>query len=154
MIMSRKNNVNPDHYKIAGRDRPGEDIIRARMKDSLSGAANMNWIPKSGGKSSGKVRSGLTRPSRAAAENRASQGITAGPQTSTKTGVVSGAKKLQSSRNFFDPDAASSPVAGAFGKTGSLSEPEEEMVHPKEDVQSERRDFIAERRRQDRRAKK
>jgi hypothetical protein len=24
--MSRKNNVNPDHYKVAGRDRPNEDI--------------------------------------------------------------------------------------------------------------------------------
>ncbi len=25
--MSRKNNVNPDHYKTAGRERQGEDII-------------------------------------------------------------------------------------------------------------------------------
>jgi hypothetical protein len=25
--MSRKNNVNPDYYKIAGRDRPNEDVI-------------------------------------------------------------------------------------------------------------------------------
>jgi len=24
--MSRKNNVNPDHYKVAGRDRQGEDV--------------------------------------------------------------------------------------------------------------------------------
>ena len=24
--MSHKNNVNPDHYKVAGRDRQGEDI--------------------------------------------------------------------------------------------------------------------------------
>jgi hypothetical protein len=24
--MSRKNNVNPDHYKVAGRDRPNEDL--------------------------------------------------------------------------------------------------------------------------------
>jgi hypothetical protein len=24
--MSRKNNVNPDHYKLAGRDRPNEDV--------------------------------------------------------------------------------------------------------------------------------
>jgi hypothetical protein len=25
--MSKKNNVNPDHYKTAGRERPGEDIV-------------------------------------------------------------------------------------------------------------------------------
>jgi hypothetical protein len=25
--VSRKNNVNPDHYKIAGRDRPNEDVV-------------------------------------------------------------------------------------------------------------------------------
>jgi hypothetical protein len=24
--MSRKNNVNPDYYKVAGRDRPNEDV--------------------------------------------------------------------------------------------------------------------------------
>ena len=24
--MSRKNNVNPDYYKLAGRDRPSEDV--------------------------------------------------------------------------------------------------------------------------------
>ena len=24
--MSRKNNVNPDYYKLAGRDRPNEDV--------------------------------------------------------------------------------------------------------------------------------
>jgi hypothetical protein len=36
--MSRKNNVNPDHYKVAGRDRP-DDNARAR-KD----------VPPTGGK--------------------------------------------------------------------------------------------------------
>ncbi len=25
--MSKKNNVNPDYYKIAGRDRPSENIL-------------------------------------------------------------------------------------------------------------------------------
>ena len=27
--MSRKNNVNPDYYKVAGRDRPNEDVAPA-----------------------------------------------------------------------------------------------------------------------------
>jgi hypothetical protein len=26
--MSRKSNVNPDHYKTAGRERPGQDIVQ------------------------------------------------------------------------------------------------------------------------------
>jgi len=30
--MSKKNNVNPDHYKIAGRERQGEDIIHGVYK--------------------------------------------------------------------------------------------------------------------------
>ena len=30
--MSKKNNVNPDHYKTAGRERPGEDIIHYAYK--------------------------------------------------------------------------------------------------------------------------
>jgi hypothetical protein len=30
--MSKKNNVNPDHYKTAGRERPGEDIVHYAYK--------------------------------------------------------------------------------------------------------------------------
>jgi hypothetical protein len=30
-----KNNVNPDHYKVAGRERPGEDIPQAEQKETL-----------------------------------------------------------------------------------------------------------------------
>jgi hypothetical protein len=33
-VMS-KHNVNPDHYKVAGRDRQGEDIHQARHKAKL-----------------------------------------------------------------------------------------------------------------------
>lgn len=36
--MSGKNNVNPDHYKVAGRDRP-DDLARARRE-----------VPPTGGK--------------------------------------------------------------------------------------------------------
>jgi hypothetical protein len=28
--MSKKSNVHPDHYKTAGRSRPGDDILQAR----------------------------------------------------------------------------------------------------------------------------
>ncbi|HXU87767.1 MAG TPA: hypothetical protein VFQ62_02865 [Methylomirabilota bacterium] len=36
--MSGKNNVNPDHYKIAGRDRP-DDQARARRQTAPAGDA-------------------------------------------------------------------------------------------------------------------
>jgi hypothetical protein len=34
--MSRKNNVNPDHYKVAGRERP-DDLARARREVPTTG---------------------------------------------------------------------------------------------------------------------
>jgi hypothetical protein len=49
--MSKKNNVNPDHYKTAGRERPGEDIVHDAYKRwyaqsrSAAGAHARNFIP-------------------------------------------------------------------------------------------------------------
>src|SRR5215217_2072164 len=34
--MSKKSNVNADHYKSAGRDRPGDDILHAQNKHKLT----------------------------------------------------------------------------------------------------------------------
>jgi hypothetical protein len=34
--MSKKSNVNPDHYKIAGRERQGEDIVQSEHKKELA----------------------------------------------------------------------------------------------------------------------
>src|SRR5687767_15724274 len=31
-----KHNVNPDHYKVAGRERQGEDILQSRNKQKLA----------------------------------------------------------------------------------------------------------------------
>lgn len=36
--MSKKNNVNPDHYKVAGRDRQGEDILQEVNKQQYAQA--------------------------------------------------------------------------------------------------------------------
>jgi hypothetical protein len=36
--MSKKNNVNPDHYKVAGRDRQGEDILQEVHKQEYAQA--------------------------------------------------------------------------------------------------------------------
>jgi len=49
--MSKKNNVNPDHYKTAGRERPGEDIVHDVYKRqytqsrSVAGEHARNFIP-------------------------------------------------------------------------------------------------------------
>jgi hypothetical protein len=49
--MSKKNNINPDHYKTAGRERQGEDIIHDVYKHqyaqskSHAGARARNFIP-------------------------------------------------------------------------------------------------------------
>jgi hypothetical protein len=34
--MSAKNIVNPDHYKIAGRDRPGENVVPEVEKQKMA----------------------------------------------------------------------------------------------------------------------
>jgi hypothetical protein len=50
--MSKKNNVNPDHYKTAGRERQGEDIVHDSYKRwytqsrSAAGAHARNFIPR------------------------------------------------------------------------------------------------------------
>lgn len=34
--MSKYNNVNPGQYKVAGRTRPGEDIVQKDQKEALA----------------------------------------------------------------------------------------------------------------------
>jgi hypothetical protein len=47
--MSSKNNVNPDRYKVAGRDRPGEDLPagqpRVERTRRTKGGTAGNFIP-------------------------------------------------------------------------------------------------------------
>lgn len=109
--------------------------------------------PRTGGKSGGRVKSSAMRPSPAAAEDR-SRKADRQIQSSSKQGLESGSQKEDKMRAKSEPPPASTPVPGAFGKTGSLSEIEEEMVHPEEDADSERQDFLAARRRQNKRASK
>jgi hypothetical protein len=55
--MGTKNNVNPDHYKTAGRERPGQDVVQEIHKQKYTQAQNNNeteagskFIPGSGKK--------------------------------------------------------------------------------------------------------
>jgi hypothetical protein len=36
--MSKNINVNPDHYKVAGRERQGEDIVHEDQRNAFQGA--------------------------------------------------------------------------------------------------------------------
>lgn len=53
--MGTKNNVNPDHYKTAGRERPGQDVVQEIQKQKYTQAQTNNetgseFIPGSGKK--------------------------------------------------------------------------------------------------------
>jgi hypothetical protein len=58
-----KNNVNPDHYKVAGRERPGEDIPQTQQKERLSKSkasarsAGRTRVPPAPAESGGRTRS-------------------------------------------------------------------------------------------------
>jgi len=57
-----KNNVNPDHYKVAGRERPGEDIPQAQQKETLAKSkastrsASRTRVPPAAAESGGRTR--------------------------------------------------------------------------------------------------
>jgi len=44
--MSKRINVNPDHYKVAGRERPGNAIAKGPAKTSRETAARARWERK------------------------------------------------------------------------------------------------------------
>ncbi|HZS48320.1 MAG TPA: hypothetical protein VFC63_24840 [Blastocatellia bacterium] len=69
--MSQKNNVNPDYYKLAGRDKPGEDIIRGnRKEDTDQDNEPENFIP---GPGPGKGKPGMMAKEKSSEQNRSSK---------------------------------------------------------------------------------
>jgi hypothetical protein len=66
--MSRKNNVNPDHYKVAGRDRPNENLLPepyVRDGAGAKGGPRPNAIP-----GTAPIGKASTRGKRTAARGR------------------------------------------------------------------------------------
>jgi len=51
--MSKNNNVNPGHYKVAGRERQGEDIVQDREKTKASMAEHAERVQAKRTKPSG-----------------------------------------------------------------------------------------------------
>jgi hypothetical protein len=148
--MSSKNRVNPDHYKLAGRDKPGKAVLRPPLQKS----GKVNPVPQLGGKSTGKVQSRASRPSRGAIEQRRTRADMDELQQPSKTGMRSSSQKEQSVHNAGAPIPPARPTPGAFGKTGSLSPTEEEIIHTEPAPAEERDDFLERRRRENKKARK
>ncbi len=111
-------------------------------------------LPREGGESSGQEKSTESRTTPAAAQDRISGTDVNELHLSSKKGVQSSSQKQDKSRYYTEPVPSTTPVPGAFGRSGVLSEAEEEVVTPHEDEESDRTDFLAERRRQNKRARK
>ena len=112
-----KSNVNPNHYKIAGRERQSEDIVQVRYRQKHA-------------QSLVRVRSGrharfphpvsVFGPSGAgAARKRTARKATANQQGAGKRGKRSTAQERAPSRHDFEPVSATSPVAAAIDKEPS-----------------------------------
>jgi hypothetical protein len=44
--MSKRINVNPDHYKVAGRERPGHAVAKAPKQTAAGAKAQERWARK------------------------------------------------------------------------------------------------------------
>jgi hypothetical protein len=42
--MSKQINVNPDHYKVAGRERPGNAVAKAPKQEAQEEKARERWV--------------------------------------------------------------------------------------------------------------
>jgi hypothetical protein len=134
--MSKHINVNPDHYKVAGRERQGENIVheverreakRTRSEDARAHRAGNVGI-------SNRMSPGdeahdaaehppldTTAPPPQDAAGRTGEEPatdTPGRQTSLKAGSRSMAQKEAGTRHPTDPAPSSRKVAGAFGREG------------------------------------
>jgi len=56
--MSKNNNVNPDHYKVAGRERPGNAVARdpKEPESSTEKTRAWKWVVRQREKERGKVK--------------------------------------------------------------------------------------------------
>jgi hypothetical protein len=63
--MSKRNNVNPDHYKLAGRDRPGDAVAHTAGGPGKArrpgGVGTAGWAGRAGGRQNVGGRNRTTR---------------------------------------------------------------------------------------------
>lgn len=113
-MSKHKNKINPDYYKVKGREPGGQDVIHEVNRQQFGAAM---------------AREKREGPRHAAAEASApeeTEAVAENAQTSVKMGMKSSAKKMQRSRHNLGPIPATSEVAGAFGRTGEDKEPNRE----------------------------
>lgn len=141
-----KSNVNPNHYKVAGRERQGEDIApdaaptRAPKTATRKARATPlqappgrkrghNLVPGGSGPHARFLRAPrvpVLRPAGAAPQlppKQATKKASVKAQGSDKRSKRSAAQKRASSRHGFDPMPATNAVPGAFGKEPSPRRP-------------------------------
>jgi hypothetical protein len=134
--MSKHNNVNPDHYKVAGRERPGEGVVHEVERREAKRLRQGQSRSQAGGHVGISNRMSPDEEARDAAENppvdtdapppqdaagRVGEEPMAGGdgrQTSIKAGSRSMAQKQAGTRHPDDPAPPSRKVSGAFGREG------------------------------------
>ncbi len=120
-----KSNVNPNHYKVAGRGRQGEDIAQARNRqkhaESLARrraergvAAPKTPAPPKGAAARGAASGRVGKPG-----EPAQAAMSTASKTRAVVPKVPPAQKRTAARNDFDAMPATGAVAGAFGKEPS-----------------------------------
>ena len=120
--MARKSNVNPDHYKTAGRDPQGQsvgEVERQKLKEEMARLSRA--IPRSVPAPRPKQPSAVPRPSGPSAEP-AVKDVGENLQGSDKRGKVAMAKKRANSRHGLGSTPSTRPVAGAYGKRKAAAE--------------------------------
>jgi hypothetical protein len=134
-MATSKSNVNPNHYKVAGRERQGEDILQTRHKQKhaknlVRGRSTAHTrgerpalIPGPPPRGAAPVRAAVRTAKKgantAAKKRNVVKKASTNTQGSDKRGKRSTAQKRASSRHDLGPIPATSPVAGAFGKEPS-----------------------------------
>lgn len=132
--MGRKSNVNPNHYKTAGREPQGREVLqemeRQKFKEGQAqlfrDAANDAPAPQKKKPAAPKKPQALAK-SRAKSETpRTAKAVVKNMdknlQSSGKRGKISMAQKRTGSRHGLDTTPSTRPVAGAYGKRKAAAE--------------------------------
>lgn len=122
-----KNNVNPDHYKTAGRELPGQDIVPEIQKQKYTEAKAEQEAREYGNGSKfipGTAISSFTTPANEAGDEDVSKqavqdsknwGNFMNQQQSNSRGEKSSVEKAESTRYGFEAIPATAKVDGASG---------------------------------------
>ncbi len=123
--MASKSNVNPNHYKTAGRDPQGravlQEVERQKLKEGQArlsrGTASPVVAPRrKKAPAAPAAPKRLAEPAKARATQPVAKNMDENLQGSDKRGKSSMAQKRAGSRHGLNSTPVTRPVAGAFGK--------------------------------------